>query len=325
MEYTTCNLCGSAKFKLFYRCKDYFLGNSDVEFNVVKCSNCGLVYVNPRPTEKEIVSFYTNGYYRANLTKEELLEERESQLLAKLDKVKHLHPGRLLDIGCQKGEFLFFMQERGWEVKGVDFSAAPPNLFGLDIYYGKLAEAGFLAESFDLVTLWAVLEHVYRPREMLDEVRRLLRPGGTLVLLVTNINSLPGRFMRHDDVPRHTTMFSKRTLSKMLRLTGFQDHTYSFGNDIFSGSIRGIFNYLVKFLAGEPLQDIVAQNRTAGKWHEFSGQIRGKDSRLMRLIDRTDIALAPLLDRLLDRLAWGFIMTVEATKLPTGSGKGQFH
>ena len=122
--------------------------------------------------------------------------------------------------------------------------------------------------------------------------------------------------MRHDDIPRHTTLFSKYTIGRMLRLTGFTDNTYYFGHDIFSGSTRGILNYLIKTLAGEAWPDIVAQNRTSGKWHEFSSQLKGKDAKLMRLIDRTDIALTPILDQLLDKLGFGFIMTVEATKLP---------
>jgi 2-polyprenyl-3-methyl-5-hydroxy-6-metoxy-1,4-benzoquinol methylase len=316
MEYITCNLCGSSRSKLLYRLKDYLLNISDTEYNIVKCRDCGLVYVNPRPTEDEIYSFYTEEYYRADLSKEKLLKERESQLLAKYEKVKHLSPGRLLDVGCQKGEFLCFMQQRGWEVKGIEFSTAPPNLFGLDIFHGKLAEAGLLPGFFDLVTIWAVLEHVYHPKEMLAEVHRVLKPGGKVVLLVTNINSIPGRFLRHDDVPRHTTMFSKHTITEMLKSTGFTVDKFYFGNDIFSGSTRGILNYLVKLLAGESLNDIVAQNRTLGKWPEFSNQIKGRDSKLIRLVDRTDIAMTPVLDRLLDKVSCGFIMTVEGTNLP---------
>lgn len=303
---------------MLFRCKDYFLNISDVEYAVVKCRECGLVYVNPRPTEDEISSLYTDGYYRADLTPEELLNERKEQLLAKVDKVKHLPPGRLLDIGCQKGEFPFFMSQRGWEVQGVEFFPGPPNLFGLDIFYGNLADAAFPSETFDLVTLWAVLEHVYHPREMLGEVQRILKPGGAVVLLVTNIHSIPGGFLRHDDIPRHTTLFSRRTLSRMLSATGFRPQACYYGNDIFNGSTRGVLNYLVKLAAGERLPDIVAQNRIAGKWHEFSGQLHGRDSLFMSFIDRTDIALTPLLDRLVDRLGLGFIMTVEAKKVEQG-------
>jgi len=315
MEYISCNLCGSTRSKLLFQLKDNFLGISDVKYNVVKCRDCKLVYLNPRPTAEEIHSFYTEDYYRAFLTGEELLKERESQLLAKFEKIKHLPPGHLLDIGCQKGEFPFFMKQRGWEVKGVEFSTTPPNLFGIDISYGTLEEAEFSPETFDLVTLWAVLEHVYHPRELLEEIHRILKPGGKVVLLVPNINSIPGRFMRHDDVPRHTTMFSKRTITKMLNITGFKVDHFHFSNDIFSGSTRGVLNYIIKLLSGEQIDDIVAQNRSRNRWHEFSCMLRGKESKLIKLIDRADAAITPFIDDFMDRLQLGFIMTVEATRL----------
>ena len=299
---------------MVFSCKDMYYDISGEEFNVVKCRDCGLVYVNPRPTEEQIHSFYTNDYYCVDIEKEDLLREKEASLQAKFDKVKHLTPGRLLDIGCQKGEFLYFMQQKGWEVKGVDFSPTPPNLFGLDIFYGRLEDAGFPPNYFDLITLWAVLEHVYHPREMLKEVHRLLKSGGKVVLLVTNFNSIPGRIMRHDDLPRHTTMFSKKTITKMLRLTGFKENKYYFGHDIFIGYTRGFFHYLFKLLAGEKINDIVAQNRSTD-WWEFSNCLCGKDSNIMRRISEADSAITPLLDRVMDRLHLGFIMTVEATKL----------
>jgi 2-polyprenyl-3-methyl-5-hydroxy-6-metoxy-1,4-benzoquinol methylase len=314
MEYIHCNLCGSTRSSLVFSCKDQYYDISNDDYHVVKCRDCGLVYVNPRPTEEEILSYYTNDYYSVHINKNDLLREKEASLQSKFDKVKHVKPGRLLDIGCQKGEFLYFMQQKGWEVKGVDFSPSLPNLFGLDIFYGSVEKAGFAPEYFDLITLWAVLEHVYHPREMLNEVYRLLKPGGTVLLLVTNFNSIPGRFMRHDDVPRHTTMFSKKTISKILRCIGFNVNKYYFGHDIFSGSTRGFLNYVTKLLAGEKINDILSQNRSAD-WTEFSSRLCGKDSQFMRRIDKLDNAISPTVDRMMDRLGWGFIMTVVASKL----------
>jgi SAM-dependent methyltransferase len=162
--------------------------------------------------------------------------------------------------------------------------------------------------------LWAVLEHVYHPKEMLREINRILKPNGRVVLLVPNIKSIPGRFMRHDDVPRHTTMFSKRTITAMLKLNGFQVNHIHFGNDIFSGSTRGLLNYIVKILASEKMDNIVAQSRGLNRWDEFSCQLCGKDSRIMRHIDKADIAISPFIDSIMDRLGLGFTMTVEATK-----------
>jgi hypothetical protein len=147
---------------------------------------------------------------------------------------------------------------------------------------------------------------------MLQQIRRLLKPTGRLVILVPNVNSIPGRYMHHDDVPRHTTMFTKRTLHRALRLTGYRPINFKCGQDVCSGSVRGILNFVVKRLAGEAMDEILAQNRRAERWHEFSQQIKGKDSRLMKRVDLWDWKMTSRLDYWLDNLGLGFIMTVES-------------
>jgi 2-polyprenyl-3-methyl-5-hydroxy-6-metoxy-1,4-benzoquinol methylase len=92
--------------------------------------------------------------------------------------------GRLLDIRCFRGEFMEHARRRGWSVAGIEFSTVPPNLYNLDIFYGAIAKAPFKRESFDVLTLWAVLEHVYHPRAVLREVPSFLKPGGTAIILV---------------------------------------------------------------------------------------------------------------------------------------------
>ncbi|MBZ5497069.1 MAG: class I SAM-dependent methyltransferase [Acidobacteriia bacterium] len=271
--------------------------------------------MNPRPSDEEIHLFYPEEFYDSHLTAEGLLRAKDRQLALKFEYVRDLPAGRLLDIGCMKGEFMYFMQQRGWEVRGADFSTKPPNVFDLDIFYGDIESAGYSPGSFDLVTLWAVLEHVYYPKKMLASVYRLLRRGGKAVLLVTNFNSLPGRFMRHDDIPRHTTLFTRRTLGKMLQSTGFRPDRFDFNCDLFGGNNRGVLNYLVKLAAGEEIDEIVAQNRTSKRWQEFSSQVRGKPHQWMLKIDSLDIRFAPYLDRLMDRLRFGFIMIARATRI----------
>jgi SAM-dependent methyltransferase len=326
MENVPCPLCDVDDARTVFQRRDLTYLVSQEEFHVVRCRRCGLVYVNPRPTEEEIHSFYTEEFYKTDADPSQLLLEKERELLLKYGYVKKLKPGKLLDIGCQKGEFMFFMKQRGWDVHGVEFSSTPPNLFGLDIRYCDLGSAGYDPSGFDLVTLWAVLEHVYGPKEMLSEVNRLLKPGGKIVLLVTNFNSIPGRFMRHDDIPRHTTLFTERTIRRMLRLTGFEPDRARFDCELFGGRNRGVLNYLVKLAAGEKIDDIVSQNRCAGRWGEFAGQLRGRESSRMLKIDRLDIRLTPHLDRWLDWLQLGFIMIVTATKrwepaaIPDGMG-----
>lgn len=287
---------------------------SEEEFYVVRCRKCGLVYVNPRPTEEEIHAFYPKEFYSVELDADTLLTEKKGQLEMKFEYVKDLTPGKLLDVGCMKGEFLHFMKQQGWAVQGIDFSTKPPNVFGLDIFYGDLASARYAERSYDLITLWAVLEHVYQPRNILSEVCRLLKPGGTVILLVTNFRSLPGRFMRHDDIPRHTTMFTRRTLAKLLRSCGLRPVRFHFNCSLFGGNNRGVLNYLVKIAAGERIEDIVAQNREAGRWQEFSSRLRGKPSPWMLKVDARDQQLMPHLDRWMDRLRCGFIMIARATR-----------
>jgi 2-polyprenyl-3-methyl-5-hydroxy-6-metoxy-1,4-benzoquinol methylase len=314
MEYICCNLCGANEAHLVFKRKDLTYCISDEEFCVVRCRKCGLVYVNSRPTREEIHSYYPQEFYDTHTDPERLLREKERQLVLKYEYVKDMTPGRLLDIGPSKGEFMYFLQEKGWHVHGVEFSNKPPNLFNLDIFYGDLKAAGHRPQSFDLITLWGVLEHVYDPRGMLQDAANLLKDDGKIVILVTNFNSLPARFMRHDDVPRHTTLFTKHTMRKMLQLVGLKVENVYFNSELFGGSNRGILNYIMKLFAGEKIEAIVAMNRTRSRWHEFSSQIRGKHSRMMLKVDNIDIAITPYLDRLLDNLQFGLIMIVKARK-----------
>jgi SAM-dependent methyltransferase len=205
-------------------------------------------------------------------------------------------------------------RRQGWNVAGIEFSVVPPNLYDLDIFYGPIANAPFERESFDVVTLWAVLEHVYHPRAVLREVRGFLKPGGTAIILVPNFNSIPARLMRHDDVPRHLTMFTRATLQRMLLTEQLAPVEWLCSQDVYSGSVRGWLNFLIKRAAGEPMGDIQAQNRRLQRWEEFSCRIHNRSSALMRKIDRFDIWLMPRLDRILDRMGLGFIMIVHAQK-----------
>lgn len=314
LEEIACNLCGSRSTKHLFATKDYRFLVDDRDFNVVRCTNCGLVYVNPRPDSQDIHRYYNNDFYNANETPEEAFRGVEERILGMAAHLKRYQTGRLLDIGCYRGEFIYHMGRLGWETHGIEFSNRPPNLFNQSIFYGDIADAPFEDHVFDVITIWAVFEHVYDPRHVLQEAYRLLRPGGSIIILVPNYNSLPARFMHHDDVPRHITMFTKKTLGQMLQQEGFTPQIWECGQDVYGGSTRGWLNFLAKRLAGEPMGDIQAQNRSAARWHEFSGCIAGKERPIMKKIDDFDIWLAPHLDKVFDRMMLGFIMTVHARR-----------
>lgn len=139
--------------------------------------------------------------------------------------------GRVLDVGCGSGDFLVHMRALGWEVAGVEpdpeaAQVARTALGGADIRTGELEDAAFPESSFDAIALGHVLEHVPAPGATLRACRRLLRPGGCLVLATPNTASLGserfGASWLHWDPPRHLHLFNRATLSRVASDAGFE-------------------------------------------------------------------------------------------------------
>jgi SAM-dependent methyltransferase len=315
METILCPLCGSKHNTRLFAHKDFTYQTDEEVFAVVRCNACGMVYLNPRPDENEMARYYPEEFYQTTQTAAGVFADKVERLAAKWKMVKELPIGRALDVGCGKGEFLFLLQRNGWEVEGLEFSPTPANLFDLPIRRGTLDQAAFANESFDLVTLWAVFEHLHHPKKYLSEIKRILRPGGRCMILIPNFRSLPGWWMQHDDIPRHLLMFTEKTFDRMATEAGFGVTKTTFSDDIFSGSHRGALNYLCKRLGGERLEEIVAQNRTPGRWNEFSGELNGKPSKLLAQIDRIDQRLTPKIDALARLARRSFIMIKEIQPL----------
>jgi SAM-dependent methyltransferase len=142
--------------------------------------------------------------------------------------------GRLLDIGCGTGDFLVHAQQAGWEVAGVELSeraAAHARGRGLDVRTGALADQEFHPDSFDVATVWDVLEHLPQPRLELMAVRCLLKPGGMLVVRVPNVRAQIMRMYAtkvlgkpggaHLQADLHLNHFTPRTLTLLLERSGF--------------------------------------------------------------------------------------------------------
>ena len=306
-----CPLCGGKEYRVLFRRPDHTYQISSIAFCVVRCLQCSMVFVNPRPSKEFLDDFYPEQFFGVTRDARAVLLEQAESMQQKWKLLARFPPGRLLDIGCQKGDFLLFMQSRGWVVDGVEISSKSPNVFGQRIHYGSLESAGYPKHSFDLITMWAVLEHLAEPQKMLRSLRPLLRPGGRLVVLVPNFFSLPGRLMRHDDIPRHLLLFTPFTLRKMLRKCGWELHTLHFNHILFGGWNRGVLTYLFKWFAGEKFPEIVAQNRIFKRWNEFSTSLFAVSSPWVEWVDEWDKKLTPWLDCFFDRLGLGFTMIAE--------------
>jgi SAM-dependent methyltransferase len=147
-------------------------------------------------------------------------------------KRKGLAP-RLLDVGFGRGEFLRSMREHGWQVKGLEpdhGAVEAARAEGLDVEQGLIDDAPYPSESFDAITLSHVIEHLHDPVASLTACNRLLKAGGVLWIATPNIASRAQRRFGRDwfglDPPRHLVIFTRKSLERALRRTGFEEVSF---------------------------------------------------------------------------------------------------
>lgn len=310
-EHVACPVCGESRAKILFMRRDHTYLVSSHAFPVVRCRGCGMGYLQDRPTEDSINFFYPHQFYQSNHAN----YETGTVLRNKLNLLeRHASPGKLLDIGCAGGEFVDFATKNGWDGYGYEWSSTPPNYFGSRIIYGDNSQKAFSDQQFDAITAWAVLEHALNLQTLMTNAVSSLKPGGIFLALVTNLNSIPGRLMQQDDIPRHVNLFTKRSMAMLMRQHGLVPFAWNFGNNIFSGSHRGMLVFLAKRLAGEPLEFILAQHREPGRRHEFCNTLNGKPSRFTTWLAAFDRQITPSVDALATKIGVGFTMTVIARK-----------
>ena len=237
-EKTDCILCGSNSFSLL---------STQMTWPVVRCRNCGFVYLAERPSEDELTRMYSESYYEdgdvgyrgyVNIFKQHhntflgIFQRRHRDL------IRRVSGRRLLEIGCAYGFLLDFLRSKDWEVTGIEISplssAHSRDQLHLNVYTGTVESVNLPAESFDVVLLLDVLEHLHRPFDTLRCIRSLLAPGGILVVQCpwelfhwekvaeARLKRMKPGTIKPDSVPAHLYFFQPSSLEGVLRKAGFR-------------------------------------------------------------------------------------------------------
>jgi SAM-dependent methyltransferase len=244
-----CDLCASAEHREIKVVEDLSLGTPG-RHRLVRCQGCGLHFINPRPAPEAIAQFYPDSYEFFSDAKPAPLKKWQRLAGAKdaprvgwlrrflLGRQQtlafHFVPpfhgdGKLLDLGCGSGAFLDTMKQLGWETHGVEVSPKAAQVAvskGHQVVVGLADEPlGYADDSFDLVYMSHTLEHTFSPTKALANIRRVLKPGGRLVLAVPNYGGIQaamfGQFWSALDAPRHLFHFDSSTLRRYLEAAGF--------------------------------------------------------------------------------------------------------
>lgn len=214
-----CRLCGGHRNRPFL---------SHGPYAYVRCSGCGLIFLHPFPEPADLLACYDDRGHAPVPPSDDPSGEAAVHRVRfdeELDRIEaYARRGRILDIGCAWGFFLDRCKQRGWEVCGVELSHVEADYarrrFGLEVFNGALGDARFPGRHFDVVTLWHVFEHIHDPLATLAEIRRILKPGGVVVIAVPTPISAPDYVF--DSVPLHLFYFNESTLVRALRLAGFR-------------------------------------------------------------------------------------------------------
>jgi 2-polyprenyl-3-methyl-5-hydroxy-6-metoxy-1,4-benzoquinol methylase len=217
-----CLICDSKEYTPFLEVPNRF----DIieNFMLVQCSACGFVYLWPRP--EEMKKYYEDAGYQPHQGKAETFTDRLYRwvrvwnLNIKRRLIEKYHKnGRLLDYGCGTGAFLSHMKSAGWNVLGVEPSEKARSLGvlnGLNIQ----SDIGRISGSFDVITLWHVLEHIENAHEVIGHLSRKLTPNGILVIAVPNRDSIDAKIYKSCwvayDAPRHLYHFRPRDMVRFL-------------------------------------------------------------------------------------------------------------
>ncbi len=228
---TVCPLCGVRLYETRHTLTDRLYRTTDDEFEVVECRGCGLLRMEPQPALDELAQYYPDLYWAKGKTR----HGPAGIFVCKTIKQMGLTRARVLDIGWGAGDLLAGLRERGHAGIGLDIADSALQAakeVGVPGTRADHSSAPFRNESFDLVMMYHLLEHIPNPDTAIREAWRLLADGGRLILQVPNADSwqyaLLGRYWSGLDVPRHLYDFGRHDLEEFLGRNKFQVRRWKF-------------------------------------------------------------------------------------------------
>jgi SAM-dependent methyltransferase len=230
LETTDCPTCRYGDARPYLTARDINVFGPG-EFQLVRCTRCSLIYINPRPTAASIREFYPSRYWALPPAEgtQPFLDRGMRKVLAAL--ARDYPGGRVLDVGCGVGKMPALMRDMGLDAVGLEpyeyACSVARERYGLEVVCATLQGAHLPEEALDAITLFDVLEHVHDPAGDLRRAHSLLRPGGALFIKVPNIAALQasvfGPWWYWLDAPRHLFHFSPVSLRRALEAAGFAD------------------------------------------------------------------------------------------------------
>ncbi len=267
MKLIPCNTCQSESFS-----KILTKESSQKEtFTIVKCNSCGLVQVNPQPDFEEVLKYYSNEYFTKrsdrgydNYYSEKIKSEIERVFMLNLKDLDFFdwesslgNSKSSIDIGCAAGYFVQFLKGRGWDSSGIEIAEGPATFgrktLGLNIYQEDfLSWDPHLQNTFDLITLWASIEHLHKPKETLEKIYKHLKPDGRMILstcrygLQAKLNGISWRYL---NVPEHLYYYSLEGILTLCSQLGFESKKcITYGSGMTNHANAGFFFKSTKYV-----------------------------------------------------------------------------
>lgn len=236
MANTLCPVCNSDKVETVFTAIDHTVTGES--FGVAKCKNCSLLFTENIPSANEIGKYYASENYISHsdtqkgfinkayhiIRKRTLLQKKEL-----IEKETGKSSGKLLDIGCGTGAFLHAMQVGGWACTGLEPDDAARKR-AIEQYNLSVSPADEIynlpGETYDAVTMWHVLEHVHDLNGYVNQLKKIIKPGGKIFIAVPNYTSFDAKHYGKNwaayDVPRHLYHFSPKSMDALMQRHGLQ-------------------------------------------------------------------------------------------------------